>query len=177
MDIFEPNPRTLPFLRTNIALNDATNVTLYPLAAFSRKTTLSFKACDRNTGGSHTERPQAHIDTDDMKKALTIQATDLDALPTIKGPIDVLQMDIEGCEKEAVKGMQRLIDESPNLVVIQEWTPRLLNNPRAYLAFWRKKGYAIARIEGYKLTLVSDEELTKPDLVQWDIIMAKDLPL
>ncbi|WP_341787236.1 FkbM family methyltransferase [Rickettsia endosymbiont of Cantharis rufa] len=52
--IFEPNPKILKFLRTNLFLNNAENVTLYSKAAFSSNTNVAFiaKALE-NVGGTH----------------------------------------------------------------------------------------------------------------------------
>lgn len=82
-------------------------------------------------------------------------------------------MDIEGAEAEAVYGMQELIDKSPNLIVMQEWSPTWLNDTKKYLDFWRSRGYKIAQIhEDYTIVEMSDSELINSP--QIDIILAKD---
>lgn len=169
--VFEPNPKTLPFLRANIALNNnPSNLTLYPFAAFSENKNIDFLQSTRNTGASTALEK---IPNSGAPRA-TVKALAIDSLKDIEGPIDLLQMDIEGCEDEAVKGMEKLITKSPNMVVIQEWTPWLIKDKKTYLQFWRNKGYDMARIDMSGLKPISDDELINMK-GQCDLLIAKDL--
>ncbi|MCC8407016.1 MAG: FkbM family methyltransferase [Rickettsia endosymbiont of Sceptobius lativentris] len=113
ISIFEANPYILKFLETNLVLNNITNAKLYPKAAFSENTTVSFLAKDTgNTGASHIKR----LDTAQKEELITVDAVNIDSIKEIQ-TIDILQMDIEGAEENAVYGAQKLIDRSPNLTV------------------------------------------------------------
>lgn len=172
VSIFEANPHTLKFLRANLAFNDIQNVTLFPKAAFAENTTLQFHAITSgNTGGSHIKRPGSEKDND--PSIITVEAVSVDSIDSIKS-IDILQMDIEGAEAAAVFGAAKLIDNSPNLIVFQEWSPFWMKEDVAkYLEFWRSRGYKIAQITNSGLKELSDDELVNSE--QIDIIIAKNL--
>jgi FkbM family methyltransferase len=170
--VFEPNPESLKFLKANMAINDVKNCTIYPMAAFSHKTSLSFNAIiDGNTGSSHVDRKQNV--PDNSENYITVDAINLDSMPEIDS-IDILQMDIEGAEYEAVIGAQKLIDNSPNLIVIQEYSPAWLKDIDSYLKFWRSRGYCIAQIRNSDLIEMTDDELKKTSN-QIDIVLCKNL--
>lgn len=168
--IFEPNPVSLRFLKTNISFNDIKNAYVYPFAAFDRKASLDFKAIfNGNTGGSHLVlEGGSPIDGELIK----VDAIDLDSI--LSEPIDLLQMDIEGAEEYAVQGMKNLIEKSPNLIVVQEYSPNWMKNQDEYLKFWRSKGYSIAKITDSGLYEMTDKEL-KSLTSQIDIVMSKNL--
>ncbi len=173
--IFEANPHTYTFLKANIALNDINNAAIYNKAVFSSNTTLSFNQITKgNTGGSNlfadygkSKEPLAFEYT-----SIPVEAVSIDSMPDISS-INVIQMDIEGCESDAVYGAKNLIDNSPSLIVIQEWSTAMIKDMDVYLKFWRSKGYRAARIEDAYLIEMSDEELKVPSHI--DIIWAKNL--
>ena len=165
--VFEANPHTIKFLNRNVALSASHNTTVYPKAAYSKNTTLTFAAASSgNTGMSHISNGNDH--------RIQVEAVAIDSVPEIK-QIDVLQMDIEGAESDAVYGAQKLIDNSPNLVVLQEWAIYMMRDqdPDKYLKFWRSRGYEIARITSEGLIRMSDEELKTA--THMDIVLTKHL--
>lgn len=168
VSIFEPNPNTLKILRANIVLNDIHNTVLYPKAAFSENTTLSFVTPKKDSGQSHVKRPEDEQSPD----LITVEAVKIDSLQEIDS-IDILQMDVEGVEDKAVYGATKLIDNSPNLIVFQEWSPFWMKDTDTYLKFWRSRGYKIAQITTTELKEMTDTELKSSE--QIDIILAKDL--
>ena len=108
---------------------------------------------------------------------IKIPSIKIDSIPHLTS-IDILQMDIEGAEEEAIYGAQNLIDNSPNLIVFQEWSPFWIKDMDKYLKFWRSRGFKIAKISGKFLQLLTDEDLKSNKDInhsQIDIIMAKDL--
>jgi FkbM family methyltransferase len=175
ISIFEPNPNTLKFLKANLAFNDITNSTLYPKAAYSKNTSLSFVAfTEGNTGNSHISKDPNQEAQSNKAKLITVDAVSIDTINEIKS-IDVLQMDIEGSEIDAVYGATQLIDNSPNLIVLQEWwTANINGDLDKYLNFWRSRGYKIAQIKPKELKEMNNKELTScKELI--DLIMSKNL--
>ncbi|WP_218460722.1 FkbM family methyltransferase [Rickettsia sp. TH2014] len=170
ISIFEANPYVLKFLETNLVLNNITNAKIYPKAAFSENTTVSFLAKDTgNTDASHIKR----LDTTQKEELITVDAVNIDSIKEIQ-TIDILQMDIEGAEENAVYGAQKLIDRSPNLTVFQEWSPFWMKDIDTYLKFWSSRNYKIVQITlSGGLKELTDEELKSSG--QIDIIMTKDL--
>jgi FkbM family methyltransferase len=172
---FEVNPSTLKLLKKNISINNLANVSIYPKAAFSKNTVVSFNPIpEGNVGASHIKREKIFQRFEYAKNYIEVEAVAIDSLPEIDA-IDLLQMDIEGAEQDAVLGAQKLIDRSPNLTVVQEYTPFWLPNTDEYLNFWRSRGYGIARITKTQLIPMTDEDLRKPNPM--DIILSKNLDL
>lgn len=171
--IFEPNPKILKFLRTNLFLNNAENVTLYPKAAFSSNTNVAFIAkALGNVGGAHIITSEEDKN-ENLEQLITVEAVSIDSINEIR-TIDVLQMDIEGAEENAVYGAQKLIDRSPNLIVFQEWSPFWMKDIDTYLKFWRSRNYKIVQITlSGGLKELTDEALKSSG--QIDIVMTRNL--
>jgi FkbM family methyltransferase len=174
LDVFEPNPATLKFLKANIFFNPIKNITLYEKAAFSKNEELKFVALSRtnNSGGSHLVREQDN----GVGEEITVSAIKLDDVLEIpEGGFDIIQMDVEGAEAQAIFGAQNIIDHSPNLVVLQEWTPAWMSGDyiEQYFKFWHDRGYKFAKITADKLVEMSDDELRQAP--QIDLIITKNL--
>ena len=90
---FEPSPQALPFLKTQFA--SATNVTIEPQGLWSSRTTLPLSC---NGGASSVTNlngntiPCDFIDLDSYVRAHSLRRCDM------------IKMDIEGAEREALKG-------------------------------------------------------------------------
>jgi len=174
IDVFEPNPQTLKFLKTNIWLNPIKNITLHEKAAFSENTQLKFikVARNNNPGSSHLVRDSKNY----IGEEITVEAVTLDSvLSAPEEGFDIMQVDAEGAEIKVILGAQNIIDKSPNLIILQEWSPFWMKTSdiNQYLKFWRDRNYKIARINGGKLIELSDDELQKQE--QIDIIITKNL--
>lgn len=75
-----------------------------------------------NLGGTHLKFPLEKND----EKTVSVQSVTLDEdLPDVKN-VDWLRMDIEGSEILALKGAKRIIESSPNLKIVMEWSVRML---------------------------------------------------
>ena len=167
---FEANPRTFKFLKANVAFNDLNNVVLYGKAVYSADTELNFVNVLGNTGMSYVLHNAPHDYA--PGKTIAVQAVAIDSISEIES-IDFLLMDIEGAEAQAVYGAKKLIDNSPNLIVLQEWTPAWMSNDEIdeYLMFWRSRGYKIAQVLNAGFKEMSDDDLKKAS--QIDIVLAK----
>lgn len=75
-----------------------------------------------NLGGTHLKFPLEKTD----EKIVSVQSVTLDEdLPDVKN-VDWLRMDIEGSEVLALRGAKRIIESSPNLKIVMEWSVRML---------------------------------------------------
>jgi FkbM family methyltransferase len=172
--LFEANPMAVKFLRANILLNDITNATIYPKAVFSSNTKLQLKQIAAgNTGASHLVTSNVQDAIESGVNIITIDAVNIDSIAEIS-QVDVIQMDIEGAEPDAIYGAKNLINNSPNLIVLQEWSTIMTKNIDTYLAFWRARGYRAAVIRPDSLQEISDEDLRKEN-IHIDILWAKNL--
>jgi FkbM family methyltransferase len=171
MWIFEANPYTVKFLKANLIFNDINNGIVYPKAVYRENTKLEFKQIvNGNTGMSKIGE---FFDDSLQYRTIQVEAVNVDSLPEISD-VNVIQMDIEGGEPDAIYGAKDLIDNSKNLIVFQEWSTCMTKGIDDYLHFWRSRGYRAAQINDKSLTELSDDELKKPN-THIDILWAKNL--
>ena len=118
---FEPNAETLPVLARNVAANGfADRVTVVPLGLSAQEATHTFHI----SGGGETS--SLH-DPGTSSHSITITTVPADAWFPADATIDVVKLDIEGNEVEAVRGMQRLLREAgPGITVFAECNPEML---------------------------------------------------
>lgn len=136
---FEPDPRTAPYLRRNVARNAARNVSVIEAAASGRSGEAVFRQSGRasHSGLHHTMSEHAPI-------AVSVVTSRVD--DHVQGPVDVVKMDIEGEEPAALQGMAGILSSSPALRLFTEFSPRALekagNQPQAFMD-WMKSNFEI----------------------------------
>lgn len=173
---FEPNPDTLKFLHMNIRVNNLQNILVHQKAAFSENTKLKFVAYDKgqNTGHSHI-LPQ-NTDKVANSHCYTVDAVRLDDYLKDLDKIDILHMDIEGAEAEAIYGAQDLIKRSDEILIIQEWSPAFVekySNVDSYLKFWVDNKFNFYKIEKHSLTKLSNQEMMQVGDNIIDVLISK----
>jgi FkbM family methyltransferase len=122
----EANPDTFTLLEGNVAINRVENVEAFNLAASNTRRKLKFLVNRSNSGGSKiapkTRQYQYYYD---KPKEITVQGIPLDEqFPDRR--FDLIVMDIEGSEYDALRGMQQLLSRVQTLVV--EFVPHHLRN-------------------------------------------------
>ncbi|TLD70896.1 FkbM family methyltransferase [Phragmitibacter flavus] len=122
---FEANPNTYRYLELNRQLNQSNNLTLIPLALGSSSGTLQFLLSRVNSGGSKRLPKQAHIAYySDKPEVVDVAMTAADeTLPD--ATFDLIIMDIEGSEADALKGMPNLLSRAKYLFI--EYLPHHLD--------------------------------------------------
>jgi FkbM family methyltransferase len=117
---FEPNPHTLPYLHANLAGNGAeTRVTVVAKAlAGAPGRRVFYCSAGGDTSSLHRQ--------DGTAGELEVEVTTADA--EIAGrAVDVIKIDVEGAELEALAGMERVIAEAaPALRLFVEYNPPAL---------------------------------------------------
>ncbi len=112
----EPNPDNVQLLYRGLLLNRFTNVEVLPLAASDRRSVFAL------SGHSNTELEDAGPPDTDGR---LVQAVVLDDLLGDLPRLDLVKLDIEGCEPAALRGLARLVTtHRPTLLV--EFNPRCL---------------------------------------------------
>jgi FkbM family methyltransferase len=144
----EANPHLLRLLRRSIRINGvAQRIRLIEKAAFDRSASLSFSYQEQWLGGGRlakTPSSKAGVVTVD------VDAIALDSL--IKGPVDVIKIDIEGGEELAIRGMSQLIDDSPSLKIVMEYSKSAYLDPRSFWMNFQDKGFKVRLIEPFRLS-------------------------
>jgi FkbM family methyltransferase len=129
---FEPEPRNYEFLTRNIQLNGYDNVVALQKAVADKPGMVKLFICPYDTGhhtiqkydGIHAYRPEF---VNKKKEFVEVEQVGLDDFLRGKTTrINVIKMDVEGAEMLALAGMEELIRENKNLIMLIEFFPLLI---------------------------------------------------
>lgn len=126
IDTFEANPETFKLLKKNLKLNDCRNVTAFNIAANDVDGELNFICNTVNSGGSKRaphKMNRAYLDAETV--FTTVRCADLDSFLS-KHDYDLVFMDIEGSETQAMQGMTSILKNAKT--VVAEFIPHHLTN-------------------------------------------------
>jgi FkbM family methyltransferase len=112
---FEPEPQNFSLLQQNLTRNARTNVVALD-RALSDRAGQSFLYLSSENLGDH----QAY-QSEDGRRKVPITMTRLD--DCVKGPVDLIKMDVQGFEAHALRGMEAVIAASPRLTIFTEFWP------------------------------------------------------
>jgi len=114
---FEPEPQNWSLLNKNIELNGYNNI--LPLQKAVSKECGTTRLFISRWGTSHSLKGQ-----DTGKGFIDVETTSLDEFFKDKNhPIDIIKMDVEGAEMDALLGMGRIIKQNKNLKMFVEFRP------------------------------------------------------
>lgn len=114
----EANPKTIPVLQHNIALNQCANVELIPLALANEKgSALIYENWHVNRGG-------ASLISQGDTEGITINTDRLDTLFAIDSPVHLVKIDVEGFELEVLKGGKEWFKTQQPIFIIEVSTQR-----------------------------------------------------
>jgi FkbM family methyltransferase len=147
---FEPDPRNIPILHSNVVMNCLDGlIRIEPKALSDRECESDFWSAPENAwGGSLVKRPGVE------SKRYQVSATTLDqyVVSTRLRPVDIIKLDIEGAEPRALRGMRGAL-RTARMVVYEIDKPRLDHLDIKALDLIRRTNN-----EGdFEVTLVSDE--------------------
>lgn len=155
---FEPLPHICKQLQKSIELNNFKNIEIcnFGLAEKDGESTLHVR--DENTGGSSI------LDLPEMKK-FRVKETEqviLKKLDTFLGVItkvDVIKIDVEGYEYEALKGAEGVLRNS-HPIIFMEFSPVFYiqesgEKPEKLINFLKDIGYSFFSLDGESLSLKS----------------------
>jgi len=167
---YEANPYVYDALRRTISLNNLENVTCknYAIGLHASTAVLHFNY--QNIGGGHVDFSDSKAKNSQFSKIVKVKSLDEDTEGLSN--VSLLRMDIEGSEGLALYGAEKLIDRSPNLKIVLEWSPEQLkrnSKPSEILHYLEKKKfryyYIIAR-QGRIIGELSIKEISKEKLLQ-----------
>jgi FkbM family methyltransferase len=150
---FEPSQRCLPYLRYNLELNTVVNAHVEPLGLWSHPGTLMLNGDPRHPGGAYVGK------ADPTTVPEQIHVTSIDSWANEAGltRLDLLKLDIEGAELQALEGASRTIASLRPSVLCEvnasalrqfharDWTDlyRRLRSEYRWLFFVRENGGGI----------------------------------
>ncbi len=145
----EPEAGNLAFLRRNIEANDLRNAVIVPKALWSEKGKLNL--CLSATSLCHSFYRDSSYGMKEIDGLQEVQVDTLDnILKTLSiDHIDLLKMDIEGAELEAIKGMTETLRVTRNLAIE---TCHVVNGKKTspiVAQFLRDEGFKVRAISDY----------------------------
>lgn len=118
---FEPAEENLQYLRENIARNGMKHVEVFPYAVGPTSEMRRFHI----TGSSDSHGFYAHPLTETLR---TVDVRQVALDDVISQRIDLIKIDVEGAELEALSGMSVLLERCAGLCVIIEWNPACMGH-------------------------------------------------
>jgi FkbM family methyltransferase len=113
----EPTPANLTLLRHNT--RGLRNVSIHTCAAGSSRRRATFLVTRDTLNNAFAAGPYSPV-----VNTIEVEVRPLDDV--IEPPVDLIKMDIQGSEIDALRGMRRLIEQSPDVKLLCEWCPACL---------------------------------------------------
>lgn len=117
---FEPTPLTHTYLKKNININNASNITISKYGLSSSKKQLPFQMFSNPEGNSIISNKVCKLtDENEIIQIKTISIDEFCKENKISR-IDLIKLDIEGQELEAIKGAKKVLSENHSIKIIFE---------------------------------------------------------
>ena len=163
---FEPAPRNFELLKANVWRNGLTNVVCLPWALGEAAGFAPLRLSETNTGDHRLAAPEE-------PDGVPTRVARLDDVLSIRPPVDVVKLDVQGHEEAAVRGMAALLAASPRVLVLVELSPADAraagSEPRELLAYYRSLGFSVrVQLPDEKgvLELPDDDLLARADALE-----------
>lgn len=158
---FEPHPGNYALLSENVESNGLTEgVSIENAAVSNSNDSLKLYLSPFNTG-DHQVYPTSG------RKGIDIRCVSLDSYFGCGERVDVIKMDVQGAEGAAFEGMERVLQENQNVVVIWEFSPAQLEafgtTAETVLEFLKSLGFSSTIIDDVTGTI---EKVTDAELLQ-----------
>ena len=158
VDSVEPHPEIVPVLRMNLWANQV-HANVWPVALDSKTSVLPIASAPMNPGDSRVARPHQAD-----RYHMVVPAVTADEL--FRGrTFDVVKIDVQGWEWDVVLGMQRIIRESRDIVLVVEFFPSGLRDagdePYDLLRRYRELGFDVVTERDGALGRAADGEIVE----------------
>ena len=151
---FEPDPTNFSILTANLRLNHCENVSAFNLAVGKANGELELFLATGNRGDHRI------YDSGDGRTSIRVGSVRLDDhLRHYHGPINVIKMDIQGAEGDALYGMLDTLARNPRIRLMSEFWPaglrRAGTDPREFLDLVCMHGFELYRVVDWESRLES----------------------
>lgn len=164
---FEPIPELVSQLRKRF--NSLLNVTIHGAALGAETKTVSFNVLN-SMGSSSVFKPSTivkgyHGEKMEVQQVVEVQQVRLEDVMDVNGEVDLLKLDLQGYELEALKGCGKLLERVKIITTEIEFVPLYDGQPLFgdIDVFLRSYGYKLLNL--YELYTHPDGQLTAGDAV------------
>jgi FkbM family methyltransferase len=150
----EAHPRLAELLQRNVIINGLHgHVTTWQRAAWSESTELKLHmranfASNSSIGSIGSDALARLGDTEEI---VGVQAVRLDDLLGDDNHVDVLKIDVEGAEVQALTGLAHTLQANPDITIMFEWSPAQISDvgddPGSLLALLHSAGFRFRHLE------------------------------
>ena len=126
---FEPDPDLFAQLQQNCSRNGCANVQGFNLAVGSQHDHLNLQKLITNTGDNHLSKDGAKF----FRRTIPVEVVALDEFLPVRNP-DLIKIDVQGWEFEVLKGMDKLLVDSPATNLYFELWPQGLSRAGSSMA-------------------------------------------
>jgi FkbM family methyltransferase len=177
---FEPADENFRLLTKNVVENSCDNVICIKKAVSEKTGVIKLYICGEHSGDHRI------YDSKDSRPSVEIDSTTIDDFMDEVGVVpDFIKMDIQGSEYLAMKGLAGVIKKNPNVVILSEFDPFLLNKSGAsiedFVGILRLYGLRAFHLDGGEKG-VNEVDLLNlsgnlPKVGWTNILLAKELPV
>jgi FkbM family methyltransferase len=146
---FEPNLRIFNLLTRNVNINfftDLKRICCEQLAVSDKKGKAKLFISQQKTGHGSL------YDLNQKSDYITVKTMGLDQYFNKNEKIDVVKIDAEGAEPFIIRGMKRIIERNPQIIIFLEFCPENLNRasvrPRNFIRELKKLGFTLKLVDG-----------------------------
>ena len=151
---FEPHPGNRSLLEKNVLRNHADNVTVVDAAVSDSSGEMMLQVSPFNTGDHRLYRRDAGSGSGVMTRVVSIDEWCRQNNVT---RVDMVKIDVQGAEARVIAGMKQMIDCSPGINIILEYTPWMLreagDEPEELLNDLVSRGFTLSIIDEGRGTL------------------------
>jgi FkbM family methyltransferase len=182
---FEANPRLIPLLKATFFVNGLNDlVRLYHLAVADKPGTLELAQAPDHFGSGNIV-PPGYEKAEGYHNSYSIRhqviAKPLDSfLPDFAGSVQTIRMDIEGFEPLALQGAARLLEASPDVRIITEWSVGMMAaraDVSAFVMWLEGQGFRFWLIEPSTAKLLPLSASETLGLPHSDVYISRQAPL
>ena len=117
----EPSPKCYDLLERNLVINwSMCPITLHKVACGAERGEAWLTSPIHRAANAHFTKERGAVDT---TSSFQVPVETLDSLVPETTQVDIMKIDVEGHEASVFLGAQRVIERSPNIRIIIEWSP------------------------------------------------------
>jgi FkbM family methyltransferase len=157
----EPDPESYQYLEQTIKANAVGNVRAFQIAASDSPATLPLFISKDNRGDNRLYAPA------EKRPQIEVEARPIDELLSENNinTVDLIKIDVQGYEPKVIAGLEKTINQSPNLTILMEFWPKGIaeagGDAKKFLDDLRKLGLTLFELksEGDLRKLTDDLDL------------------